>query len=99
MSRSRPCACSSEGVRGAGGDAEELAVSPLRGAPAARLLVEECLEDRATTEPVGRGRGRLAPADLVGPEPAPVPRGDGDQVPVERRVVEVVEGDRRRELD
>src|SRR4029079_19637168 len=56
-------------------------------------------EDRAAVESVDRRPGRLATAHVDGPEPASVASRDGDQIPVEGRVVEVVEGDRRRKLD
>ena len=86
-------------MRRAGGHREQLAVSLDRRAPVAGMPVEECLVDRATAEPVDRGRRRLTAVDVDGPEPAPVPGGDGEQVPVQGRVIEVVEADRGRELD
>ena len=86
-------------MRGTGRDDEQLAVSPLRGVPAARVPVQERLVDRAAAEPVDGRRGRLAPAHVHRPQPAAVPQRDGDQVPVQAGVVEVVKGDRGRELD
>src|SRR5207253_10376749 len=75
-----------EAVGGPRSDDKQLSVSPLGRIPAARMPVQERLVDRAATEPVDRRRGRLAAADVHGPEPEPVPRGDGDQVPSEGRV-------------
>src|SRR4029079_9197900 len=54
---------------------------------------------RAAVESVDRRPGRLATAHVDGPEPTSVASRDGDQIPVEGRVVEVVEADRGRNLD
>jgi len=78
---------------------EELAVSRIRGAATTRVPVEEHLEHRASPATVHCRGSRLAATHVNRPEAVPRLRRHGHQAPVEVRVVEVVEGNGRRELD